>query len=141
MRSATLPPGLGAFWGAATLADGSSPFFTNEYFGTQHSTEVVVTDLTGRVVGRTVANVEGKFVVVGLPVTDLRTTARLDGSRSALITPALTEPEGRRLSLFPTASPILKRWHASANGKGVREAIWDAAGGDRRARAILTATR
>src|SRR6266851_3494042 len=36
----------GAFWGRVKLADGSSPFFSEEYFGVERTAEVTVTDLS-----------------------------------------------------------------------------------------------
>ena len=116
--------GSGAFWGTVNLADGSSPYFSDEYFGARTDTTITVTDLSGRVLGRTVTNAEGQFVIAGVPVSNLRTTAVLDGASAGIDTPALTVQSGGKLSLvFANSRPILNSVSASVNGKGVREAL------------------
>ncbi len=96
----------GAFWGRVKLADGSSPFFSEEYFAIQRTAEITVTDLTGTALRKSMTNADGEFVVVDVPAAQLRTTARLDGVRAGLVTPTATIASGDPAPLSITNNRI-----------------------------------
>ena len=115
--------GVGAFWGRVKLADGSSPFFAEEFFAIQHTADVTVTDLAGNALQQTVTNASGEFIIVGVPASQLRTAARMDATRAALVTPAAVVASGGPIVItLSNSRPILRSLAAAVAGRGVREA-------------------
>jgi hypothetical protein len=70
---------LGVLRGRVRLADDSSPWFTDEFFGVIQGAQIVVTDRDGKEVpgGKVLVNARGEFMVAGLPRQDLVVIARL----------------------------------------------------------------
>jgi hypothetical protein len=120
-----LPDGSirGAFWGRVNLGDGSSPFTSERYFDLERTADVTVTDLTGKVLYKTVTNVAGQFVAVGIPAITLRARAKSEGPSAAVLVSATTVRTGGGVALtLPNRRPRLLSLAAQLSGKGVREA-------------------
>jgi hypothetical protein len=120
-----LPDGStrGAFWGRVKLADGSSPFFSERYFALERTADVTVTDLSGKLLYKTISNVAGEFVAVGVPAVTLRARAKLDGPSAAVLVSATTVRTGSGVAItLPNSRPRLLSLAAEVGGKGVREA-------------------
>jgi hypothetical protein len=113
----------GAYWGTVKLADGSSPFFHEQYFAVGRTAEVTVTNLAGATLYKTIANPAGEFVVVDVPAAQLRTTAQVEATSAAVVTPAATVGSADAVSItLPNSRPFLFSIAAMLGGKGVREA-------------------
>lgn len=57
---------IGAYWGRVSLADGSSPWFADDFFGITRTAVIQANVVGGATVANTVANVSGEYVVVGV---------------------------------------------------------------------------
>jgi len=112
----------GAFWGRVELADKSSPYFNEEYFGVNRTAEVTVTNIQGSTLRKTVSNAYGEFVAVDVPAEPLRTIARFDAAHAGLATPSTTVSTGSAITLtLSNARPVFSGIAAKRGGKGVRE--------------------
>lgn len=75
--------------GRVRLADGSSPWFYDEFFGINHTAQVDVFDKSGSAVGQTVkTNDAGEFAVAGLPDSDLRVRVTSEAAKTEQAVPA-----------------------------------------------------
>lgn len=115
---------VGAFWGRVHLADGTSPWYADEYFALSRTASVDVNILGGATVGKAVTNVSGEYVIVGVSsAATLQTAARLDAARANLVGAQTKVSTGARFDLtLPTRRPILSTVSGSVGGQGVREA-------------------
>jgi hypothetical protein len=120
-RSGT--PTHGAFWGRVMLVDKSSPYFFDEYFDLKRTADVTVTDLSGNKLAATVANAWGFYVVVNVPLVQVRATAKLDAVHSTMIAAATIASLGGETDFqLPNKRPIALGVIAKLAGTGVREA-------------------
>ncbi|MBI1916754.1 MAG: hypothetical protein HYS12_18770 [Planctomycetes bacterium] len=132
---------LGVLRGSVRLADDSSPWFTDEFFGVAQAAEVVVTDREGKAVpgGKVLADARGDFVVAGLRRQDLAVAARvvqrrrsdkgwtdwqsLGKTRATVAVPAARFDKGEVVSLdrltLPGRRPEFVSVTATVDGKKV----------------------
>jgi hypothetical protein len=113
----------GAFWGSVALADQSSPYFHDEYLGISRTADISVTDLSGTTLSSTVSNAWGLYVVVNVPTSQVRATAKIETAHATIIAPAATVATGAKADfLIPNKRPLVLGVAAKLNGVGVREA-------------------
>jgi hypothetical protein len=113
----------GALWGQVKLADQSSPYFYDEYFGITRTADISVTDLSGKVLAKTVSNAWGLYVVADVPTSQVHAAATIDTTHSAVIAAAATIGTGARTDfVIPNKRPLVLSVAAKSAGAGVREA-------------------
>ena len=113
--------------GRVHLADGSTPWFYNEFFGLSRTATVSAAATNGQATGSVRTNFQGEFAIAGLSsAVDLKLTAASQSSLASLAIPAATlrnlgAPANLDLA-FKNARPRLSAVVARLNGQLVTSA-------------------
>jgi hypothetical protein len=113
----------GAFWGRVQLADQSAAGFAHPHFGVNVKPKIAVTNAAGKVVASPVANAQGYFVAVNVPVRASRITVSLEAASATATIPAdIISSGGNKSLVIHNSRPRILTVVAKSGGKVVQYA-------------------